>query len=175
MHDDALQPCITKKLPDGCCIYMSKVRTWDILVLAAGWSVLQLVAMLALAKAAAHVRMVNLHNQMPAPGSSCMQKQQAASEARDELQQWVQLVQQLTNEPVQSLDEGQAAVASVLETVQGLEDQQRHAFEDLASKEEAASTAEARVGTLECHIAASGCVYLGLASDSYSCCLDIDH
>lgn len=86
-----------------------------------------------------------------------MQKQQAVSKVRDELQQWAELVQQLTSEPVQSLDAGQGAVASVLETVQGLEDQHRHALEDLAGKDEDLSTAEARTGTLECQIAAPGC------------------
>ena len=77
-----------------------------------------------------------------------MQTQQAASESQKEVQEWAKVVQQLGTESLYSVDAGQAVVISVLETLQGLEEQQRHAFEDLAGKDDALGTAEARIGGL---------------------------
>ena len=75
-----------------------------------------------------------------------MQAQQAASESQQEADAWACMVQQLGNDPVQSVEVGQAVVLSVLETLQSLEQQQRHAFEELAGKDDALGTAAARIG-----------------------------
>ena len=77
-----------------------------------------------------------------------MQSQQAASETQQEVEGWVKVVQQLRGEPLHSVDAGQAVVTSVLQTLQGLQEQQRHAFEDLAGKDDALGIAEARIGGL---------------------------
>lgn len=60
------------------------------------------------------------------------------------------MVQQLGGDPLQSVEAGRAVVTSFLETLQGLEDQQRHAFEDLAGKDDALGVAEARIGAGLC-------------------------
>ena len=77
---------------------------------------------------------------------TCTQEQQRAIHLQEGTQAWAEIVQQLRQEPVQSLDEGQAAVVSALGTLQGLEEQQQHAFQDLAAKDEALSIAESRIG-----------------------------
>lgn len=79
-----------------------------------------------------------------------MQTQQAASDSQQEAEEWAKVVQQLRGKPLHSVDAGQAVVTSVLETLQGLQEQQHHAFEDLAGKDDALRTAEARIGWLCC-------------------------
>lgn len=79
-----------------------------------------------------------------------MQTQQAASESQHEVEEWAKVVQQLGGDPLQSVGAGQAVITAFLETLQGLEDQQRHAFEDLAGKDDALGVADARIGGLCC-------------------------
>lgn len=79
-----------------------------------------------------------------------MQTQQTASESQKEVEQWAKVVQQLGGNPLESVNAGQAVVTSFLETLQGLEDQQRHASEDLAGKDDALGAAEARIGAGLC-------------------------
>lgn len=79
-----------------------------------------------------------------------MQTQQAASESRQEVEAWANVVQQLGSDPLHSVDAGQAVVASVLGTLQCLGEQRRHAFDDLAGRDDALATAEARIGGLHC-------------------------
>lgn len=78
-----------------------------------------------------------------------MQVQQAASVSEKEVEAWASMVQQLGSEPLHSVEAGQAVVLSVLATLQSLEEQQRHAFEDLAGKDDALGAAAARIGELQ--------------------------
>ena len=82
-----------------------------------------------------------------------MQAQQAAVESQQEADAWACMVQQLGTDPVHSVEAGQAVVLSVLKTLQSLEQQQRHVFEDLAGKDDALGTAAARIGALHCQSA----------------------
>lgn len=75
-----------------------------------------------------------------------LQKQQAAAEAAQEATEWAALVQQLSHSPVECLADGRSAVASTVEHTHNLEEGQRRALEDVASKDEALNTAECRLG-----------------------------
>ena len=79
-----------------------------------------------------------------------LQAQQAATDSQQEVEEWAKVVQQLGGEALHSVGAGQAVVTSVLETLQGLEEQQRHALEDLAGKDDALGAAKAKIGGLCC-------------------------
>ena len=61
---------------------------------------------------------------------------------------WTSAVQQLSNEPVETAQQGQAVIAAALQSINSFDEQQRLAFDDLASKDDALSVAEARSGEL---------------------------
>ena len=59
---------------------------------------------------------------------------------------WVDALQKLSATPVQSPEDGHAVVASILQNVGSLEEQQRLAFDDLASKDDELHIAESKLG-----------------------------
>ena len=79
----------------------------------------------------------------------CMlQRHQAAAAASQAVTEWTALLQQLTDSPVASPADGQVVVTNTIQYAQNLEEQQRHAFSDLASKDEALCDAEHKLGKL---------------------------
>ncbi len=87
-----------------------------------------------------------------------MQEQQDATKAKQEAKAWAGLIQQLSSNPVDSPFDGQSVVASTVQHAQKLEEQQRRAFEDLASKDEALSNAESKLGQCLLHVHALYCL-----------------
>lgn len=82
-------------------------------------------------------------------GCPCvLQKQLAAAAANQAVTEWTALVQQLVDSPVASPADGQTVVTNTVQHAQNLEEQQRHALDDLASKEEALCDAEHKLGKL---------------------------
>ncbi len=77
-----------------------------------------------------------------------LQEQQAAAAANRAVTEWTALVQQLADSPVASPGDGQTVVTNAIQHAQDLEEQQRHAFSDLASKDEALCDAEHKLGKL---------------------------
>lgn len=63
---------------------------------------------------------------------------------------WAQIMQQLSDSPVHSTEQGQAAVAAVLGSLESLTEQQQLAFEELASRDDALDAAVARIGAVTC-------------------------
>lgn len=99
-----------------------------------------------------------------------MQAQQVALESKQEADAWARMVQQLAIDPMHSLESGQAVVLSVLETLQSLGEQQRHAFEDLAGKDDALGTAAARTGEPHCQSSVMRWVEgLGITRTCFAC------
>ncbi len=79
----------------------------------------------------------------------CMlQRQQAIAAANQAVTEWTALVQQLADSPVASPADGQTVIKNAIEHAQNLEQQQRHAFHDLASKDEALCDAKHKLGKL---------------------------
>ncbi len=77
-----------------------------------------------------------------------LQRQLAAAAANQAVAEWTALIQQLADSPVASPADGQTVITSVIEHAQNLEEQQRHAFKDLASKDEALCDAQLKLGKL---------------------------
>jgi hypothetical protein len=77
-----------------------------------------------------------------------LQRQQAAATANQAVTEWTALVQQLADSPVASPADGQTVVTNAIQHAQNQEEQQRHAFSDLASKDEALCDAEHKLGKL---------------------------
>lgn len=77
-----------------------------------------------------------------------LQRQQAVAAANQAVTEWTALVQQLADSPVASPADGQTVIKNAIEHAQNLEQQQRHAFHDLASKDEALCDAKHKLGKL---------------------------
>jgi predicted GNAT superfamily acetyltransferase len=77
-----------------------------------------------------------------------LQRQQAIAAANQAVTEWTALVQQLADSPVASPADGQTVIKNAIEHAQNLEQQQRHAFHDLASKDEALCDAKHKLGKL---------------------------
>ncbi len=77
-----------------------------------------------------------------------LQRQLAAAAASQAVTEWTAVVQQLADSPVASPADGQAVVTNAIQHAQNLEEQQRHAFNDLTSKNEALCDAEHKLGKL---------------------------
>lgn len=77
---------------------------------------------------------------------------------------WVDALQKLSATPVQSPEDGHAVVASILQNVGSLEEQQRLAFDDLASKDDELHIAESKLGE---HVVS--CLSMGADNVNTSC------
>lgn len=78
--------------------------------------------------------------------SFCVQAKQDAADAKTQAVHWADAIQRLSADPVETLGDGHAAIATVLDRVQTLEEQQQLALDDIASKEHELSNAESRLG-----------------------------
>ena len=77
---------------------------------------------------------------------------------------WVDALQKLSATPIQSPEDGHAVVASILQNVGSLEEQQRLAFDDLASKDDELHIAESKLGE---HVVS--CLSMGADDVNTSC------
>ena len=77
-----------------------------------------------------------------------LQRQLATAAANQAVTEWTALIQQLADSPIASPADGQTVVTNAIQHAQNLEEQQRHAFNDLASKDEALCDAKHTLGKL---------------------------
>ena len=78
---------------------------------------------------------------------ACAQATEDAAQAKAEAISWVDALQKLSAHPIQSPEDGHAVVATVLQNMESLQEQQQHAFDDLASKDDELNNAESKLGT----------------------------